>query len=115
MRLHSTSSGLNPLNSYLSIPILINSKIHLEPVFLPQKEGKGAVFLIDSEQVGETAPMIFMEKMKNEGFRNMLKEEFAKYTKYQDIHDFLKGDVSSMFQNVKQLSKVALRQAISSP
>jgi mevalonate kinase len=62
---HGTSSGLDPLNSYLSLPILINSKTDLEATGIPsQKEGKGAVFLIDSEQVGETAPMveIFMEK-----------------------------------------------------
>ncbi|HBS12367.1 MAG TPA: mevalonate kinase, partial [Flavobacteriaceae bacterium] len=72
---HGKSSGLDPLNSYLSIPILINSKNNLEATGIPsQKEGKGAVFLLDSEQVGETEPMvnIFMNKMKNEGFRRML-------------------------------------------
>lgn len=108
---HGTSSGLDPLNSYLSIPILINSKTDLEPTGIPsQKEGKGAVFLIDSEQIGETAPMveIFMKKMKNKGFRNMVKEEFAKYTD-QSIHDFLKGDIPSLFNNVKQLSNVVLQ------
>ena len=108
---HGTSSGLDPLNSYLSIPILINSKTDLEATGIPsQKEGSGAVFLIDSEQVGETAPMvqIFMEKMKNEGFRNMLKEEFAKYTD-ASIHDFLKGDIHSLLNNVRELSNVALR------
>lgn len=107
---HGTSSGLDPLNSYLSIPILIHSKTDLEATGIPsQKEGKAAVFLIDSEQIGETAPMveIFMEKMKNEGFRNMLKEEFVKHTD-ASIHDFLKGDVHSLFKNVKLLSKVAL-------
>lgn len=107
---HGTSSGLDPLNSYLSIPILIHSKTDLEATGIPsQTEGQGAVFLIDSEQVGETAPMveIFMEKMKNEGFRNMLKEEFAKYTD-ASIHDFLNGDIHSMLSNVKQLSKVVL-------
>ena len=69
---HGKSSGLDPLNSYLSIPILINSKDHLEATGIPsQKEGKGAVFLLDSEMIGETQPMvnIFMNKMKNEGFR----------------------------------------------
>ena len=69
---HGKSSGLDPLNSYLSLPILINSKTHIEPAGIPsQKQGKGAVFLLDSEQVGETAPMvnIFMNKMKNDGFR----------------------------------------------
>ncbi len=107
---HGTSSGLDPLNSYLSIPILINSKTDLEATGIPsQKEGKAAVFLMDSEQVGETAPMveIFMDKMKNEGFRKMISEEFATHTD-ACIHDFLSGDVSSLFTNIKQLSKVVL-------
>jgi len=107
---HGTSSGLDPLNSYLSIPILINSKTDLEATGIPsQKEGKGAVFLMDSEQIGETAPMveIFMDKMKNEGFRKMISEEFATHTN-ACIHDFVKGDVKSLFGNVKQLSKVVL-------
>ncbi len=107
---HGKSSGLDPLNSYLSIPILINSKNDLEATGIPsQKEGKGAVFLLDSEIVGETGPMvsIFMNKMKNEGFRKMLNEDFAKYTD-ACIDDFLHGNVKSLFQNVKQLSKVVL-------
>ena len=107
---HGKSSGLDPLNSYLSIPILINSKDHLEATGIPsQKEGKGAVFLLDSEIIGETEPMIeiFMNKMKNEGFRRMLNEDFAKYTD-ACIDDFLHGNVKSLFGNVKQLSKVVL-------
>jgi len=107
---HGKSSGLDPLNSYLSLPILINSKDNLEPTGIPsQREGKGAVFLLDSEMIGETEPMvtIFMNKMKNEGFRKMLNEDFAKYTD-ACIDDFLHGNVKSLFGNVKQLSKVVL-------
>ncbi len=107
---HGKSSGLDPLNSYLSLPILINSKEHIEPAGIPsQKEGKGAVFLLDSEQVGETEPMvnIFMNKMKNEGFRKMLSEEFSLHTD-ACIDDFLQGDIKSLFGNVKKLSKVVL-------
>ncbi len=107
---HGKSSGLDPLNSYLSLPILINSKEHIEPAGIPsQKEGKGAVFLLDSEQIGETEPMvsIFMNKMKNEGFRKMISEEFSLHTD-ACIEDFLKGNVSSLFGNVKKLSKVVL-------
>lgn len=107
---HGKSSGLDPLNSYLSIPILIHSKSDVEATGIPeQKNGKGAVFLIDSEQSGETAPMveIFMQKMKNEGFRKMISEEFASYTD-ACIRDFLHADVKSLFTNVKQLSKVIL-------
>ena len=107
---HGKSSGLDPLNSYLSLPILINSKDNVEPTGIPsQKEGKGAVFLLDSEIVGETAPMvnIFMNKKKNEGFRRMPNEDFAKHTD-ACIDDFLHGNIKSLFGNVKQLSKVVL-------
>jgi mevalonate kinase len=108
---HGKSSGLDPLNSYLSIPILINSKDHLEATGIPsQKEGKGAVFLLDSEMIGETQPMvnIFMTKMKNEGFRNMIDHDFARYTD-ACIDDFLHGNAKSLFGNVKKLSKVVLK------
>ena len=108
---HGKSSGLDPLNSYLSIPILINSNTHLEATGIPSQksEGKGAVFLLDSETIGETGPMvtIFMNKMKNEGFRKMLNEDFAKYTD-DCIHDFLNGNIKSLFGNVKKLSTVVL-------
>jgi len=108
---HGKSSGLDPLNSYLSLPILINSKDDIEATGIPSQknEGKGAVFLLDSGIVGETAPMvsIFMEKMKNEGFRKMLKDQFIKHTD-ACVDDFLKGDIKSLFKNTKRLSKVVL-------
>ncbi len=106
---HGTSSGLDPLNSYLSLPILINSKDNIEPTGIPsqQSEGKGAVFLIDSEMIGETAPMVtmFMENLKNEGFRNMMKSEFNQYTN-ACIDSFLSGNFKKLFSNTKQLSKL---------
>ncbi|MFC7358017.1 mevalonate kinase [Jejudonia soesokkakensis] len=108
---HGKSSGLDPLNSYLSLPILINSQDNIEPAGIPSQtqDGKGAVFLLDSGMTGETAPMvnIFMENMKQEGFRNMLKDQFVKHTD-ACVDDFLKGDVKSLFGNIKQLSKVVL-------
>lgn len=108
---HGKSSGLDPLNSYLSIPILINSQDNIETAGIPaqQPNGKGAVFLLDSGIVGETAPMvrIFMENMKQEGFRSMLKHQFIKHTD-ACVDDFLKGDIKSLFSNTKQLSKVVL-------
>ena len=108
---HGKSSGLDPLNSHLSLPILINSKENIEATGIPTQstDGKGAVFLLDSGVVGETAPMvsIFMENMKQEGFRKMLKDQFIKHTD-ACVDDFLKGDIKSLFKNTKQLSKVVL-------
>ncbi|WNH11014.1 mevalonate kinase [Thalassobellus suaedae] len=108
---HGKSSGLDPLNSYLSIPILINSKDNIEATGIPaqQSDGIGAVFLIDSGIIGETAPMVslFMESMKQEGFRKMLKNQFIKHTD-ACVDDFLTGNIKSLFKNTKQLSKVVL-------
>ncbi|MGX7666899.1 mevalonate kinase family protein [Flavobacterium pedocola] len=108
---HGKSSGLDPLNSYLSLPILINSKDNIEPTGIPSQstQGKGAVFLIDSGIVGETAPMvsIFMENLKEEGFRKMLKSQFIKHTD-ACVENFLHGDMKSLFANTKKLSKVVL-------
>lgn len=108
---HGKSSGLDPLNSYLSLPILINSKDNIEPTGIPSQsvDGKGAVFLIDSGIVGETAPMVtlFMESLKDNGFRKMLKSQFIKYTD-DCVENFLHGDVKSLFANTKKLSKVVL-------
>lgn len=108
---HGKSSGLDPLNSYLSLPILINSKDNIEPTGIPSQSatGKGAVFLLDSGIIGETAPMvnIFMENLKDQGFRKMLKSQFIKYTD-SCVENFLQGDIKSLFKNTKELSKVVL-------
>ncbi len=108
---HGKSSGLDPLNSYLSLPILIISKDNIESTSIPSqhRNGKGAVFLLDSGASGETAPMvqIFMEKMKHEGFRKILKDQFIKHTD-ACVEDFVSGNVKSLFGNLKQLSHVVL-------
>jgi mevalonate kinase len=108
---HGKSSGLDPLNSYLSIPILINSKDNIEATGIPTQslDGKGAVFLLDSGIIGETAPMvnIFMENLKDKGFRSMLKSQFIKYTD-ACVENFLGGDMKALFMNTKKLSKVVL-------
>lgn len=108
---HGKSSGLDPLNSYLSLPILISAQDDIEATGIPSQNntGNGTVFLLDSGMVGETAPMvqIFMQKMKQKGFRSMLKDQFIKHTD-ACVDAFLAGDVSTLFNNTKQLSKVVL-------
>ena len=108
---HGRSSGIDPLICYMRIPLLIKGQGNLGTVGMPpaRQEGKSAVFLLNSGAPGETQPMVqlFMEKMKQEGFRNMLKEQF---TRYNDacIQDFLAGNTKPLFQNIKHLSKLLL-------
>ena len=108
---HGKSSGLDPLNSFLSLPILIHSKDVLEPTGIPSQSqaGKGAVFLIDSGSMGETAPMVnlFMQNMESPSFRKMIKEQFISYSD-NCVEHFLKGDVKSLFGDLKRLSKTVL-------
>ena len=106
---HGKSSGLDPLNSYLSIPILIESKNKIDVTGIPieKANGEGAIFLLDSGQMGSTATMveIFMKKMKDEGFRKMLNAKFIKYTN-SCVDSFLKGDLKNLFKNTKILSGI---------
>ncbi|MCC6722697.1 MAG: mevalonate kinase [Bacteroidia bacterium] len=109
---HGRSSGLDPLICYLNIPILIKSKNDLDAIGIPSqnKEGKSAIFLIDSGMPGETEPMvnIFLEKMKNEGFRKVISEQFKTYND-ACIKAFLKHDFNPLFTNLKSLSKFVLK------
>ncbi len=109
---HGKSSGLDPLICYLNLPVLIKSSTDLDTIGLPseQTEGKGAIFLLDTQKPGETQPMVqlFMEKMKESGFRNMLKTEFKKYND-ACISSFLKGDFKPLFSNMKHLSSLLLQ------
>lgn len=109
---HGKSSGLDPLICYLNLPVIIKSKEDLDTVGLPieSSESKGAIFLLNTLEPGETQPMvqIFMEKMKEKGFRNMVKTELKKYND-ECITSFLKGDFSPLFSNLKHLSALLLQ------
>ncbi|WHF52358.1 mevalonate kinase [Chryseobacterium gotjawalense] len=103
---HGKSSGIDPLICYMNLPILIESKESVDKVAIPAShEGKGAIFLIDSGMTGETGPMvqIFFEKMKTEGFRKTMKEEFIRYNN-ACIDAFLKKEMTPLFRNLKSLS-----------
>ncbi len=104
---HGTSSGIDPLICYMNLPILIENRESVDKVSIPAsvEDRKGAIFLIDSGMVGETGPMvqIFFEKMKTEGFRKTLKEEFIRYNN-ACIDAFLKKEMNPFFKNLKNLS-----------
>ncbi|MFT7611760.1 MAG: mevalonate kinase [Parvicellaceae bacterium] len=107
---HGKSSGLDPLICYLHLPILIKSKDEVNAVGIPaQGSSKGAIFLLNTGNPGETQPMvnIFLDKLKEEGFRTMLKKKFKKYND-ASIEAFLNKERKPLFSNIKKLSKVVL-------
>ena len=108
---HGKSSGLDPLNSFLSLPILIHSKSKIEPTGIPSQsqKGKAAVFLLDSGMTSETAPLvsIFLDNLEAPAFRKMMKDEFITISD-RCIEHFLSGNISDLFLDVKKLSSVVL-------
>ena len=108
---HGKSSGLDPLNSFLSLPILIHSKSEIEPTGIPSQsqKGKAAVFLLDSGMTSKTAPLvsIFLDNLEAPAFRKMMKEEFITISD-RCIEHFLSGNISDLFSDVKKLSSVVL-------
>ncbi len=108
---HGTSSGLDPLICYLNLPVLIQSKSELGTVVMPSSnvDGKGAIFLMDSGSPGKTQGMvsIFLQKLKEEGFRHLVKTKLKKYND-ECIKAFLKGDTKPLFANLKELSGLFL-------
>jgi mevalonate kinase len=108
---HGKSSGLDPLNSFLSLPILIHSKSEIEPTGIPSQsqQGKAAVFLLDSGMTSETAPLvsIFLDNFEVPTFRKMMKDEFIAISD-RCIEHFLSGNITALFSDVKKLSSVVL-------
>ncbi len=108
---HGKSSGLDPLICYLNLPVLIRSRDDLGTVGLPTENntGKGGIFLLDTGAPGKTSSMvsIFLEKLKHEGFRNMIKQQLVKYND-ECIRAFLNRDPKPLFQNLKELSTLFL-------
>jgi mevalonate kinase len=108
---HGKSSGLDPLNSFLSLPILIHSTSEIEPTGIPSQsqQGNAAVFLLDSGMTSETAPLvsIFLDNFEAPTFRKMMKDEFIAISD-RCIEHFLNRNVTALFSDVKKLSSVVL-------
>ena len=105
---HGESSGLDPLNSYLSSPILIKSKKEIETISIPYqiKNGNQGFFLVDARGSSNTRILVdkFLESMKDNEFEKLFKNEFVEYSN-SCIDDFLDSNFNSLQKNIKKLSK----------
>ena len=105
---HGESSGLDPVNSYLSSPILIKSKKEVEIISIPNqiKNGNQGFFLIDTRKSSNTRILVdkFLESMKDNEFEKLFKNEFVEFSNLC-IDDFLDSNFNSLQKNIKKLSK----------
>jgi mevalonate kinase len=109
---HGRSSGMDPLICCLRIPMLMDCDRQLGQVALPSESttGKGAIFLLNTGKPGQTQPLvsIFLDKLKHDGFRQMIRKEFNRYNN-ECIKAFLNGKPGLLFQNLRALSRLVLQ------
>lgn len=105
---HGESSGLDPVSSYLSSPILIKSKKEIETISIPKqiKNGNQGFFLVDTRESSNTRILVdkFLESMKDNEFEKLFKNEFVEFSN-SCIDDFLDSNFNSLQKNIKKLSK----------
>ncbi len=108
---HGESSGIDPLNCYLGLPILIKSQSEIEITKMPEEKvtGSRGIFILDSGNSSDTSLMVslFFKKMEDKNFNYMIKNQFIKYSK-TCINEFLNGNINSMFDSIKILSEITL-------
>ncbi|HBL76534.1 MAG: hypothetical protein A2W90_00500 [Bacteroidetes bacterium GWF2_42_66] len=106
---HGTSSGLDPLVSYLDSPILLGSTSNLKTVPLEQHQ-QIKMFLVDTKVCGATAPLVnyFIRKVNQHWFLQKLVSHFIPVNDFC-IEHFLSGDPDLFFPEMYKLVDFQLR------
>lgn len=106
---HGSSSGVDPLISYLGVPLMINENGDIDQVDLTPYEtmsGSGALFLLNTKRARRTEPLVnlFLEKCKSEEFSSKLKNELSEYNNLA-ISQFLNGKFTEMGESFRKISE----------
>ena len=105
---HGTSSGIDPLNCYIKMPLLIEKDSTINIVGLPRRIdlGQSAIFLLNTELPRKTGPLVnyFLERCKSDSFfENSIKNELLPITD-SCIDSFISGNVENFFAELYKLS-----------
>jgi len=105
---HGVSSGLDPLNSYLKKPLLINDKETITTIDKPNglNSDKLVTFLVDTGMSGETEHLvnIFFDKCRHYKFYKEIKNKLIPLNN-KCITLYMDGDLNAFLTEVNKLSK----------
>jgi len=104
---HGKSSGVDPLICYLNLPLLFKGKGEIEPVQVAlKKDGKGAIFLIDTGISRKTEPLVnyYMQQMEKPTYREFVDKQLKPFAN-NCIQAFLEGDTETLFGYMQKLSQ----------
>lgn len=104
---HGSSSGTDPLITYVDSPILISPKVGIEKVTLPKTnvQGKFTVFLLDTGISRETEPLVstFLTSCKEENYLQRCKRELLPFTN-DAIAAFLQAEWNVFYTLIHEIS-----------
>ncbi|MBT7609418.1 MAG: mevalonate kinase [Bacteriovoracaceae bacterium] len=103
---HGSSSGIDPLISYLNEPILNRNNGEVSEVKLPHfSPGNGGIFLLNTGRARRTEPLVnlFLEKCKSKDFSKKIESELLKIND-NCITSLLEGDIETLYRNYESLS-----------
>lgn len=104
---HGSSSGFDPLVSYLNCPILVGENKELVQAKIPSyTEGEGCLFLLNTGRARRTEPLVnlFLEKCKTPSFDLLCKSELTHWTNLC-IQNFLEGNEEQLHEAFFKLSE----------
>jgi mevalonate kinase len=105
---HGKSSGIDPLNSYIKFPLLINSKKDIQTVAIPRSkfEHNSAIFLVNTGKPGKTGPMVnrFLENCKQPHYLSAILDDFIPLNN-ACIRHLINGEMNDFFEKLSDLSR----------
>jgi len=108
---HGTSSGVDPLNSYIKYPVLIKGNNQFETVGIPRNENgqDNAIFLLNTGKSRKTAPLVqlFLEKSKDKNYDKAIRQKLIPINNLC-IESLINGDLDKFRVSLKKLSEFQL-------
>ncbi|OQX99176.1 MAG: hypothetical protein B6I20_10245 [Bacteroidetes bacterium 4572_117] len=108
---HGTSSGVDPLNSYIKYPVLIDGNNQFKTVGIPRSESghDDAIFLLNTKKSRKTGPLVqlFLEKSKDKNYDKAIRQKLIPINN-KCISSLIDGDLGEFRTNLKKLSEFQL-------
>ncbi|MGB0452835.1 MAG: mevalonate kinase family protein [Bacteriovoracaceae bacterium] len=109
---HGSSSGVDPLISYLNCPIFLEKGKNVQKIEIPGKSEKSnlVMFLLNTHRARKTEPLVnlFLEKCKARDFTNLCNDVLIPTTN-SCIENFLNQNTGMLLNSFKELSEFQLK------
>ena len=105
---HGNSSGIDPLSCYIQKPVLVESKINVKLIDVPNQNlnSNRALFLVDTNSQGNTQTLVktFFGKLDDINFQSFFENDFVSVIN-DTIINFLECNYEEFEKNFIDLSK----------